>query len=316
MAQFVGVTAASDSTARFYLESCGGSVEAAVQAFFDSGGAEAPTGGAAAQAAPAQATPGSSLLAEAAAARAARAAAAGPSGGAGSGAGPSGSRPAGGARAGAAAGNVRSLGDIGGDEESDDEDDYNELYVGGDKRYVGAGFGLLPVAFLNRPGGVGSVAACAVKPQAHRLPPLCSESGGQAGTAAGRKGMCLAGWACCAILSAAALSCPRTVAHTWLLRPPLALLLCSGQVVRGAPKDKGPKGPSGGVEDIFEGARAAGAEQVCCDGQTCLRITLCPGARCAPAHYEVCLGASGLGSAAARGPARRGGVPGWQLRCS
>lgn len=35
----------------------------------------------------------------------------------------------------------------------------------------------------------------------------------------------------------------------------------SGQVVRGAPKDKDKRRAPGGVEDIFEGARAAGAEQ-------------------------------------------------------
>lgn len=39
------------------------------------------------------------------------------------------------------------------------------------------------------------------------------------------------------------------------------LLDRSGQVVRGAPKDKDKQRPPGGVEDIFEGARAAGAEQ-------------------------------------------------------
>ncbi len=124
VAQFVGITGASEATATFYLESCGGDAERAIQSFFDAGGAEAPTGGASAPAAaPAAATGPPSLLAEAAAARAARAAAAGPSS----------SRPAGGRRPAAAAGNVRSLGDIGG-EESESDDDYNELYVGGDKR--------------------------------------------------------------------------------------------------------------------------------------------------------------------------------------
>ncbi|KAL4426516.1 hypothetical protein ABPG77_008374 [Micractinium sp. CCAP 211/92] len=162
VAQFVGITAASASTAAFYLDSCGGSVEAAVQAFYDAGGAEAPAGGAPAAASAQPGAPaGSSLLAEAAAARAARAAAGGSAPGGSGGSGPSGSRPRG------APGNVRGLGDIG-DEEEEEDDDYNELYVGGDK---------------------------------------------------------------------------------------------SGQVVRGAPKDKDKRHAPGGVEDIFEGARAAGAEQ-------------------------------------------------------
>lgn len=131
VAQFVGITGASESTAAFYLESCGGHAERAIQSFFDAGGAEVPAGGAPAPAAAPAATTGpSSLLAEAAAARAARAAA---TGGAAAGAGPSSSRPAGGRRPAAAAGNVRSLGDIGG-EESESDDEYNELYVGGDKR--------------------------------------------------------------------------------------------------------------------------------------------------------------------------------------
>lgn len=133
VAQFVGITAASASTAAFYLDSCGGSVEAAVQAFYDAGGAEAPAAAAAPAPAPGTSA-GSSLLAEAAAARAARAAAASGSAptGAGAAAGPSDSRPRGGA---AAPGNVRGLGDIG-DEEEEEDDDYNELYVGGDKRWV------------------------------------------------------------------------------------------------------------------------------------------------------------------------------------
>ncbi|KAL4458526.1 hypothetical protein ABPG75_013391 [Micractinium tetrahymenae] len=166
VAQFVGITAASASTAAFYLNSCGGSVEAAVQAFYDAGGAEAPASGAPAATAGALGAPASSsLLADAAAARAAHAAAAGGGAAGGSGgAGPSSSRARGG---GAAPGNVRGLGDIG-DEEDEEDDEYNELYVGGDK---------------------------------------------------------------------------------------------SGQVVRGAPKDKDKRRPAGGVEDIFEGARAAGAEQ-------------------------------------------------------
>jgi UBX domain-containing protein 1 len=165
VAQFVGITGASESTAAFYLESCGGDAERAIQSFFDAGGAEAPTGGAPAPAAAPAATTGpSSLLAEAAAARAARAAAVG---GAAAGAGPSSSRPVGSRRPAAAAGNVRSLGDSGG-EESESEDDYNELYVGGDK---------------------------------------------------------------------------------------------SGQVVRGAPQDAARKGKGAAVDDIFEGAKAAGAEQ-------------------------------------------------------
>lgn len=135
-AQFVGITGASESTAAFYLESCGGDAERAIQSFFDAGGAEAPVGGAPpAAAAPAAAIGPPSLLAEAAAARAARAAAAG---GAAGGAGPSSSRPVGGGRPAAAPGNVRSLGDIGG-EESEEDDDYNELYVGGDKRCRGCG---------------------------------------------------------------------------------------------------------------------------------------------------------------------------------
>ena len=39
---------------------------------------------------------------------------------------------------------------------------------------------------------------------------------------------------------------------------PAALPRCSGQVVRGAPKDKK---PAGGVADIFDSARAAGAQE-------------------------------------------------------
>ncbi len=132
MAQFVGITAVSASTAAFYLDSCGGSVEAAVQAFYDAGGAEAPAGGAPAAASAQPGAPaGSSLLAEAAAARAARAAAGGSAPGGSGGSGPSGSRPRG------APGNVRGLGDIG-DEEEEEDDDYNELYVGGDKRWAHA----------------------------------------------------------------------------------------------------------------------------------------------------------------------------------
>jgi hypothetical protein len=138
VAQFMGITNATESTAAFYLESCGGSVEAAVQSFFDSGGAE--VGADTAQvvpysaAAPAPATGGSSVLADAAAARAARLAAAG-------GAGPSSSRPAGTSRGGRSVGaNVRGLGDIGnGDEDDEDEDDdHNDYYVGGEKRWVHA----------------------------------------------------------------------------------------------------------------------------------------------------------------------------------
>lgn len=146
VAQFVGITAASASTAAFYLDSCGGSVEAAVQAFYDAGGAEAPAGGApATSTAPASAPAGSSLLAEAAAARAARAAgASGTAPGGSGGAGPSGSRERGGR---AAPGNVRGLGDIG-DEEEEEDDEYNELYVGGDKR-CGTQFILLLVFLVS-----------------------------------------------------------------------------------------------------------------------------------------------------------------------
>eukprot|EP00887_Chlorella_sp_A99_P006342 scaffold3.g6342.t1 len=130
VAQFVSITSATESTARFYLESSGGNLEAAVDAFFSSGGAQAPT--AAPQAAPAAAAPaggGGGLMAELAAARAARAGAAG--GGAG-GAGPS---AGGGARrAGTAhAGNVRSLSDLGGEEDSEDDDEHNDYYAGGEK---------------------------------------------------------------------------------------------------------------------------------------------------------------------------------------
>ena len=52
---------------------------------------------------------------------------------------------------------------------------------------------------------------------------------------------------------------PKTLAP--LASLPL-LLGCSGQVVRGAPKDAGKKGKGAAVDDIFDGARAAGAEQV------------------------------------------------------
>jgi hypothetical protein len=139
VAQFMAITNASDSTASFYLDSCGGYVDRAVQAFFDAGGAEGPPAGQpAAAAAPAAAPGGSSMLSEAAAERAARAAAGGVSSAGGSAAAPrpSGSRPA---RGGRPASNVRSLGDMGGDEndESEDDDPSNEYYVGGDKRWVG-----------------------------------------------------------------------------------------------------------------------------------------------------------------------------------
>jgi hypothetical protein len=129
VAQFISITNASESTAAFYLESCGGDVEQAVQSFFDSGGA---VEAAQPPAAPASGPP--SLLAEAAAARAARTAGAGSSE-----AGPSSSRPARGSGAGgrSAAGNVRGLGDLGGGEEDEEDDDFNDYYVGGDKRWAG-----------------------------------------------------------------------------------------------------------------------------------------------------------------------------------
>lgn len=141
VAQFMAITNASDSTASFYLDSCGGDVEQAVQAFFDAGGAEGPPAGQPAPAAaPAAAPGGSSMLAQAAAARAARAAGGGGSSTGGSAAAP---RPSGGrpARGGRPASNVRSLGDMGGDGDdgSEDDDPSNEYYVGGDKRWVGGG---------------------------------------------------------------------------------------------------------------------------------------------------------------------------------
>ena len=189
------------------------------QAFFDAGGNEAPAPAAAAPAAGAGGAPpaGSSLLAEAAAARAARAAAAGGSGAGG--AGPSSSRPAGGGGGRAAAGNVRGLGDIGG-EGSESDDDFNELYVGGDKRWV------LPA----------SLGACSC-------------------------------WQCWRVLLGGCRAVPGRVllacSHLPCLCCPPLFHTRSGQVVRGGPKDKGQGGKGkGSVEDIFEGARAAGAEEV------------------------------------------------------
>lgn len=121
VSQFVAVTGAKPETAAFFLESAGGAagdLQAAVDQYYTSGGNVPADGGgdagAGGNAGPSQAA------APAAVAAAAPAAAAAP-------------KPAARKNRGAA-GNVRSLADISGDDEESDDDGHNDYYVGGEKR--------------------------------------------------------------------------------------------------------------------------------------------------------------------------------------
>lgn len=105
VAQFCALTGASPDTATFFLESSKFNIEAAVDSYFASGGQQGEH-----QAEPTDAT------------------ATGSAGQASS------SRPPA-ARQPAASRNVRGFADLAQGNDNDDEDDHNEYYAGGEKRY-------------------------------------------------------------------------------------------------------------------------------------------------------------------------------------
>lgn len=114
LAQFISITGAKPESAQFYLDSANGDIETAIETFLESSGRDDG-------AVLSENVPSASIGAHQSSSAQQSVPAVAPSSK------PSGKKPASGG------GNVRSLADLGGDE-SDSDDDYNDLYVGGEKR--------------------------------------------------------------------------------------------------------------------------------------------------------------------------------------